>query len=86
MNRWLSDSLGIESKAQLKSHRMDKFRGLLLDSGLDLALAAFWSAEERALEIRLWKLADQDYELEVLGRGLFLLLFLPLLVVTANKS
>ncbi len=62
MNKWKSETLDIESKEQLKSHRKDKWRGLLIQNGLDLELYPWWTQEEKDLERALWLEADKDYE------------------------
>ena len=62
MSRWISETLDIESKEQLKSHRKDKWRGLLIQNGLDLDLYPWWTDEEKALEQTLWIEANKDYE------------------------
>ena len=62
MDKWISQSTGLESKEQLKSHRNDRWRGLLLKNNLDLLRAKWWTPEEDALELTLWDEADIEYE------------------------
>uniref|UniRef100_A0A6M3K0Y5 Uncharacterized protein n=1 Tax=viral metagenome TaxID=1070528 RepID=A0A6M3K0Y5_9ZZZZ len=62
MNKWISQSTGLESKEQLKSHRNDRWRGLLLKNNLDLLRALWWTPTEQALELTLWNEADVEYE------------------------
>ena len=62
MSRWKSETLGLESKAQLQSHRKDKWRSLLLQNGLDVELIPFWTQTEKDIEQNLWTKADVDYE------------------------
>jgi len=62
MSKWISETVGMVSKAQLQSFRSDLWRGLLTKNGLDLNMYPWWSAEENALEKSLFKTADQDYE------------------------
>ena len=62
MSKWKSETTNLESKAQLKSHRKDKWKGLLLQNNLDLELYSWWTEEEKALERTLFAEADENYE------------------------
>ena len=62
MSKWISETTGLESKAQLKSHRKDRWKGLLLQNSLDLEMYPWWTDEEKALERSLFAEADKDYE------------------------
>ena len=62
MDKWLSSSTGLESKEQLKSHRNDRWKGLLFQNNLDLLRALWWTPTEQALELTLWDEADIEYE------------------------
>ena len=62
MSKWKSETTNLESKEQLKSHRKDMWRGLLLQNGLDIDLIPFWTQAEKDIEQNLWAQADVDYE------------------------
>ena len=62
MSKWKSETTELESKAQLKSHRKDKWKGLLLQNDLDLEMYPWWSDEEKIFERTLFAEADKNYE------------------------
>jgi len=62
MSPYISDTTGLESKAQLKAHRKHRWQGLLLQNGLDPDLQRWWTQEELDLEESLWEQADVEYE------------------------
>jgi hypothetical protein len=62
VNKWKSETTGLESKEQLKAHRAHKWLGLLSQNNLDLFLTFWWTQEEKVLEQTLWVEADIDYE------------------------
>ena len=66
MNKWKSETLELESKEQLKSHRKDKWKGVLLQNNLDLEMYHWWANEEKILEQTLFIEADKDYEVRKL--------------------
>jgi len=62
MSKWKSKTTDLESKEQLKSHRKDKWKGLLIQNNLDLEMYPWWTDEEKTLERTLFAAADVDYE------------------------
>jgi hypothetical protein len=62
MSKWISETLQLESKSQLKEHRRHRLNALLMHADLNLLFYSFWSQADKDLETVLWKQADADYE------------------------
>lgn len=62
MNKWKSETTELESKSQLKAHRIHKFNSLFIDTDLDMRFYPFFTQAEKDLEASVWNEADQDYE------------------------
>lgn len=62
MNKWISETTGLESKSQLKAHRIHKFNSLIKNVDLDMRFYPFFTQAEKDVETDIWNEADQDYE------------------------
>ena len=62
LDKFYSATTELYSKLQLKEFRKQKWLGLLIQKGLDVQLAPFWTQVEKDLEVELWLLADAYYE------------------------
>ena len=62
MGRWKDEKSGLESKAQLKAHRIHKFDGIFIDEDLDMKFYPVFTQAEKDLQFSIWQEADVDYE------------------------
>lgn len=62
MSKWESEMFQLESKEQLRAHRIHLWIGLLAKNGLDIRCYPWWTTEEKELERTLWAKADANYE------------------------